>query len=332
MNSERNSISNDFNTNQMFKDCKERINSIINNMPLFVKIVIYLTLIFFLINLFTSFISFYLVNIPYFTILHFQIWRLFSTAFITTGFLSIILSFLFWYKDSVKKERESGTVKYMLEFFMMNFFIQILYCLMMLLISLLIQNTMMLKMKITITGIRNEGLWPILMCELTLLCLSEPETNMGFFFFPCTIKAKYYPIVLFVIFTVLSNFNLDFEILCGIAFGFLYHYKLKDKLEISNNFVLKIENSFLCHWMTNINGFVSINNAESTDIPTNLENASNSNQNKNFNAFQGKGVTVGGSDGSISRENVDYAHLSSRNNEENNSDENTLDINNTESV
>ena len=84
--------------------------------------------------------------------------------------------------------------------------------------------------------------------------------------------------------------------------------------------------------MTNINGFVSINNAESTDIPTNLENASNSNQNKNFNAFQGKGVTVGGSDGSISRENVDYAHLSSRNNEENNSDENTLDINNTESV
>ena len=331
MNSNQNSINQDFNFGQMCKDCREGINSIIEQMPFFVKIIVFSTLIFFIINLFTPYISFYLADIPYFTIFYFQIWRLLTTAFITTGLLSIVFSLLFWYRDAVKQEQEKGTVKYMLNFFMMTFFIQVLYCLILLLISLIIQNTIMLKIKITLGGVRNEGLWPILMCDLTLLCLSNPDANMKFFFFPCIIKAKFYPIVLFCIFTILSGFNIDFEILCGIAFGFIYHYYLKNKIEISNNFALKVENSFLCQWMANKKGFISIHNCGSTAIPANLENVNNSNQNKsNFNAFQGKGVTVGGSDGNINRENIDYAQLASRNNEDYANSETNIEMNNTE--
>ena len=79
-------------------------------------------------------------------------------------------------------------------------------------------------MKAMMGGVRNEGIWPILMCEITLFCLSSPERPMRFFFFPCEFKAKYYPLILFAVFTVISNFNIDFEILSGIAFGFLCHY------------------------------------------------------------------------------------------------------------
>ena len=331
MNSNQNSISNDFNSEQMYKDCKQGISSIINGMPFFIKIIIFSTLIFYVINLFTPYISFVLVDIPYYTILHFQIWRLFTTPFITTGLLSIIFSLLFWYRDAVKQEQEKGTIKYMLNFFMMSFGIQILYCLLMIIISILIQNTITLRLKISMDGIRNEGLWPILMCDLTLFCLSNPEQDMRFFFFPCIIKAKYYPIVLFVIFTVLSGFNIDFEIMCGIGFGFFYNYYLFGRLEISNSFALKVENSFLCKWMINQKGFISINNTSSTEVPHNLENVTNNTQqNSNFTAFQGKGVTLGSGDDSVSRENVDYAHLSSKNNEETNSDTATLDINSTD--
>ena len=331
MNSNQNSISNDFNSEQLYKDCKQGISSIINGMPFFIKIIIFSTLIFYVINLFTPYISFVLVDIPYYTILHFQIWRLFTTPFITTGLLSIIFSLLFWYRDAVKQEQEKGTIKYMLNFFMMSFGIQILYCLLMIIISILIQNTITLRLKISMDGIRNEGLWPILMCDLTLFCLSNPEQDMRFFFFPCIIKAKYYPIVLFVIFTVLSGFNIDFEIMCGIGFGFFYGYYLFGRLEISNSFALKVENSFLCKWMINQKGFISINNTASTEVPQNLENATNNTQhNSNFTAFQGKGVTLGSGDDSVSRENVDYAHLSSKNNEETNSDTATLDINSTD--
>lgn len=331
MNSNLNSFNKDFNLGQIFKDCQESIKNIIAQMPLFIKIIVFLTLIFYTINLFIPLLSFYLVNIPYFTIFHFQLWRLFTTPFITTGFLSIVFSLLFWYRDAVKQEQEKGTIKYMLNFFMMNFFIQILYCIILLIISIIIHNSIMLKMKITMMGVRNEGLWPILMCDLTLLCLSHPEENMRFFFFPCIIKAKFYPLVLFCIFTILSGFNIDFEILCGIAIGFFYHYYLKDKISISNNLALKVENFFLCQWMAKKKGFISINNTGSPDIPVNLENINNnSNQNKAFSAFHGKGITVGGSNEHINRENVDYAQLATRNSEDSSTNETTLEINNAE--
>ena len=331
MNSNQNSISNDFNCEQMMKDCRDGLNSIIGKMPLFIKIIVFSTIIFFIINLFTPYVAFYLADIPYFTIFHLHLWRLFTTPFITTSIFSIIFSLLFWYRDAFKQEEENGTIKYMLSFFMKSFFIQIMYCLLMLIISLIIQNSIMLKLKITMGGVRNEGLWPILMCDLTLLCLNNPEQDMKFFIFPCIIKAKFYPLVLFLFFTVLSGFNIDFEILCGIGFGFLYHYKLSNKLEISNTFSLKVENSFLCRWMTNKKGFISINGTGSPDIPTNLENVTQTNKNRNFTAFHGKGFTGGSSDGNVNRENVDYAHLSTRNNEDNSGEtETTLEINNSE--
>ena len=332
MNSNQNSIGNDFNGSQICKDCRDGLNSIIGNMPFFVKIIVFATLIFFVINLFTPYVAFYLADIPYFTIFHLQIWRLFTTAFITTGLLSIVFSLLFWYRDAVRLERESGTVKYMLKFLMFTCCIQILYCSIMLIISLIIQNTIMLKMKLTMRGVRNEGLWPILMCDLTLYCLSNPEAPMRFFFFPCIIKAKYYPLVLFGIFTLLSNFNIDFEILCGIGFGFLYHYYLKNRLDINNTFALKVENSFLCQWMANKKGFISINNTGSPEIPANLETVTNTTTPiRNFTAFKGKGVAVGSSNESTSRETVDYANLSIRSNEDMNSTDSRLELNNSNS-
>lgn len=333
MSSNQHSLNNDFNPSQMLKDCQEGLKSIIDKMPFFIRIIVFSTLLFFIINLFTPYVAFYLADIPYYTIFYFQIWRLFTTAFITTGLLSIIFSIFFWYRDAVKKEQDIGTVKYILQFFMMTFFIQILYCSIMSIISLIIQNTAVLRMKISMGQIRNEGLWPILMCDLTLLCLSNPNQDMKFFCFPCIIKAKFYPIILFVVFTVLSGFQIDFEILCGIIFGFLYHYYLRNKLEISNTFALKVENSFLCRWMANKKGFISISHSGSTEIPVNLENVTNINNdsNRNFSAFKGKGITVGSSNGNTSRENVDYASLASRNNEmkhlEDKDDDNPIDLN-----
>ena len=333
MSSNRSSISNDFNGAQICKDCRDGLNSIIDNMPFFIRIIVFSTLIFFIINLFTPYPAFYLVDIPYFTIFHLQIWRLFTTPFITTGLISIVFSLLFWYRHAKQIEQEKGTIKYMLNFFMNTFFIQLMYCVLMLIITLIIQNTIMLKMKITMRGVRNQGLWPILMCDLTLFCLSNPEANMRFFFFPCNIKAKYYPLVLFGIFTLLSNFNIDFEILCGIAFGFIYHYYLRYKIEISNAFSLKVENSFLCKWMKNKKGFISINSTGSADIPVNLETITNTSSTpQNFSAFKGKGVAVGTSDINTTRENVNYANLTSRSQEEITSNESRLELNNNTQV
>ena len=102
-------------------------------MPFFVKNIVFSTLIFFIINLFTPYVAFFLVDIPYYTIFYLQIWRLITTPFITTGLISIVFSLLFWYRYAVRLEREKGTTKYMLTFFMNSFFIQICFALLCLL-------------------------------------------------------------------------------------------------------------------------------------------------------------------------------------------------------
>ena len=327
------SLSEDFNGSQMCSDCKNWLNSFLDNLPFFIKWFMIITLFFFLLNFFTVYIAFYLSNIPYYTIYQCQFWRLITTAFITTGLINLIFSLLIFYRYSINTEKDIGTIKYMLNFFRNCLFIQIIYSLITLLISLIIRNSILMKMKLTMGGVHNDGLWPILMCEITLFCLSNPERDMRFFIFPCVFKAKYYPLILFGIFTLLSNFNIDFEILSGIAFGFLCHYYLKNKIEFSNQFVLKLENSFLCKWMKNKKGFISISNPGSPEIPTNLEHITNSNNNNenNFEAFKGKGVTVGSNE-NITRENVDYSNLASRNNSDDmNSTDSKLELNTTTS-
>lgn len=327
------SLSEDFNGSQMCSDCKNWLNSFLDNLPFFIKWFMIITLFFFLLNFFTVYIAFYLANIPYYTIYQCQFWRLITTAFITTGLINLIFSLLIFYRYSINTEKDIGTIKYMLNFFRNCLFIQIIYSLITLLISLIIRNSILMKMKLTMGGVHNDGLWPILMCEITLFCLSNPERDMRFFIFPCVFQAKYYPLILFGIFTLLSNFNIDFEILSGIAFGFLCHYYLKNKIEFSNQFVLKLENSFLCKWMKNKKGFISISNPGSPEIPTNLEHITNSNNNNenNFKAFKGKGVTVGSNE-NITRENVDYSNLASRNNSDDmNSTDSRLELNTTTS-
>ena len=317
------------NSNQTnpFKQLKEKCMIILDTMPLFLKFVIMSTTVLYLLNLLIPYVSLVLADIPYYTIYYCQLWRIFTTPFMTTNILSIIFSLFFWFKDAFKLEREIGTVKYLLIFFMNTFFIQLLYCFITFLISLIIQNQILLKMKITPRGVRSEGLWPILLCDLTLLCLSNPNESIRFYIFPCVIKAKYYPLILFIIFFVLSGFTIDFEILCGIGFGFLYHYYLKSKIKVSTNFASKMENSFLFSWMKNKKGFINNGGLGIPELQNNLENVRNVNISGNidsttqndFKAFQGKGVAVGGGDNRSYDNNNNYSTISIGSNDDNNS-------------
>ena len=329
-------------------DFKNFVNRIIDNMPLFIKIVVFSTIILYIINLFIPYVAYFLADIPYFTIFYAQIWRLITTSFITTNILSIIFSLFFWFREAVKVEKSTGTIKYMLIFLMNTFFINILYCLLMLLISLIIQNKSVLLLKVGERGVKNDGLWPIMLCELTLLCLSNPEANMKLFIFPCVIKAKYYPLLLFLVFTIISGFNIDFENICGIGFGFLYHYYLKSRIKITNNFVMKIENSFLFKWMKNKNGFIGVGGMSVPVLQNNLENVRNvnisgniTNKQKSFTPFRGKGTAVGSNSESSDKNknktententenktNTDYNNISIGSSTDMNSSDSRIDLN-----
>ena len=59
--------------------------------PFFIKFMYFITLILYILNLFCKDISFYLSNIPLYTVYHFQIWRLFIAFLITTNIIKKII-------------------------------------------------------------------------------------------------------------------------------------------------------------------------------------------------------------------------------------------------
>ena len=79
------SINNNNNPNVPQIDLQTKIKIWWNSIPLFVKFIISSTIIFYILNLFISYISLILANITLLTIYKFQLWRLVTNVFINTN-------------------------------------------------------------------------------------------------------------------------------------------------------------------------------------------------------------------------------------------------------
>ena len=173
--------------------------------------------------------------------------------------------------------------------------IQIFYTILIWIISLIIKNKKLLSSKLNNNGkVQNSGIWPYIACELTLLSLSNPNYPIKFLFF-LELKTKYYPIIVFVLFTIVNSLTIDLEILCGIIYAFLYHFVIKKKLKISNNLVRKIENFGCINCFKNFGGFISVNKDKfSTGISSSMSQrvrnvvVNNNNNMKGFTPFTGE--------------------------------------------
>lgn len=244
---------------------KVNIIKLYNIVPFFIKFISFLTILFFILSIFLKEIPFYLSNIPLYTIFHCQLWRIASSFLITTNIFNVILGLIFWTREGSSMETRLGTFKYIFIFLINNFLIQILYTLIISLIALILQSKHFMEKKVYEKGnkliIENCGLWPAIMCELTLLCLSNPNTKVKFLFIPYEFSAKYYPLIVYIVFCLVNVFNYynDIEVFMGIIFAFIYHFFLKNYLNITDKFIEKLEKSLCCGWMLKITGFVSVN-------------------------------------------------------------------------
>ena len=300
-------------------DCKEKMKEIWNSFPLFVKFIILSSFVLYFLNLFLPITGFYLANVPFYTIFRIQLWRLITTTFLTTNFLNILFGLFSWVRDGSSLETSMGTIKYMFTFIMNGIMIQIIYTLLMFILFLILKNNAVLVMNAQGYNVENSGLWPIIMAEMTLLCMANPDSPMRLFFFPCVIKAKFYPFLLFGFFMLMSGFQIQFDVFAGILYGVFYHFVLRNKVQISDSFAKKCEDSFMFRWMKKFNGFVGINcGSQPVSMIRSDSDASNSTRSSSgsaapvtatssFQAFKGKGVVVGGS---LGMSNGDYQGLS----------------------
>ena len=240
------------------KSSAERVKDIIDGVPLFIRFILIVKIILFILNLLTNYISFYFSNLPSYTIYHYQFWRLITTSFITTNLINMLIGFLIWIKDAISLEKSLGTIRYILIFITNSININLMYCLFMFIFDHFSKNKTLLRNEpLVIYKVNNSGIWPIIICEMTLLCLNNPDSPIKFLFKPCPIRAKYYPIFIIIILSLINKFRINFQILSGFLYGIIYYYIFQNRLHISDEIIKKLENSLVCKCLLGVGGFAS---------------------------------------------------------------------------
>jgi len=275
---------------EQMEDMKLKLGKIWLNIPLFIKCYFIITIVLYILNLKLTFISYFLINVPSYTILKFQIWRLITSVFITTNIFQIILAFFVWVKYASLLETSLGTIKYTLIFLLNTLCIQVFNIVIYSFFSLLNKKSFNSEIK----SKKNSGLWGIVMCEMTLLCVSNPESPMKLLLIPYTVKAKIYPIILVLMFILVNYLEIDVEIISGVIYGFIYFYYLKTKLQISDTFVQKLEVNPVLKCLSNFKGFISVTHI-SSGMPISITKISTIDNEQEKEKLKGKGVIVAGS-------------------------------------
>lgn len=229
------------------QSCKEKIKEYWKEIPLFVRFVISSTIFFYILSWITPFIKNFL-NIPLYTIYKIQLWRIFTSVFMTLSILNIIFAFFAWLPDAIKLEKSAGTIRYFFNFMLNSICIQLIYTTIAFFISLFASSFLLIP---------SSGLWPMILAEITILCLNNPQGQLQMFLIPCLIPAKFYPWALFAFFTVL-NMSVQFDILAGILYGYLFFYFLKNKMQFSDEFINRAENWPVLNKIKNCESFISL--------------------------------------------------------------------------
>ena len=273
-------MNSDFNSNtKSNQGALSQIIELISNIPFFVRLVIIINVILIIANIFFPHVSFYLSNIPALTIKQYQLWRLITTSFITTNLINMILGFIVWTKDAISLEKTLGTIRYIFIFILNSIFINLISCFLAFLFS---SENFQIFHYSYVHKVNNSGIWPIIICETTLLCLNNPDSKIKLLFVPSPVRAKYYPFIIIILLTLINNFRINFGIVSGFFYGIIYYFLLQNKFSISEGVTKKLEKSCLFRCLIGLNGFmilhqlnhamnsgnVNISNSfESIDIP-----------------------------------------------------------------
>ena len=296
-------MNSDFNSNNKSKlGVFTQIFELLDEISFFVRFILIINVILIILNIFIPHISFYLSNIPALTIKQYQFWRLITTSFITTNLINMIFGFIVWIKDAISLEKSLGTIRYIFIFIFNSIFINLLSCFLTFLFS---SNNFELSQYSYIHKVNNSGIWPIIICEMTLLCFNNPDSKIKFLFVPSPIRAKYYPFIIIILLMLINNFRISFEIISGFLYGIIYYYLLQNKFSISEETSKRLENSWIFRCLIGLHGFMIINkvhqimNAAKVNIESSFERNGN---------FQEKEM------GHITSSNQDYMAVNDQNN------------------
>lgn len=83
------------------------------------------------------------------------------------------------------------------------------------------------------------GLWNLWMIHICRFCLEDPDGELRIPCFPCTVKKRYYPFVICMLFSIMS---IDFVMILALVYGYVQAYYFKGYfIKIRLSWLRKIE-------------------------------------------------------------------------------------------
>lgn len=214
---------------KMYEDWSSRTTLVTRSVFL---LIIFLYLTTFLLPLDTMF-----TNIPYFTIQHFEIYRLLLAPMVGNSFFTIILMAFFYPAMGSRVESSVGSAAYLFDILIIGVVTNVLFTAVCILLSLVGMSEAMF--------FSSAGFWTIIFALIMIECLQIPDAPRSFFFIE--VPSKYYPFVLFGVFCLLSGFNLGYAF--ALLVGFLMHHGKLNMMKFSLSRLQQMESS---GWLSNL--------------------------------------------------------------------------------
>ena len=281
---------NNQNNESFFTKIKNYFLNWYNNITFSIKFIITITFILFIFNFFIP-LSYLLSNITYYSIYKFQIWRFITGNFLMTNFINILFAIIFWINEAVQYEKQLSSTKYCIYFLINSTLIQILYSFLQFFFSLFYKNLINNKKN----DLENNGIWPYIIFEVSLMCILNPENNIYLLCIPYPIPSKYFPFIL-ILFLFILNMGIELNLFVGFIYSFIYVYLIKNKMDFTNEKIERMENSFLFNCVKDNTNFIKLNDVKNEILLTNKYNNNEYNEttNNNFIPFSGTGIKLGG--------------------------------------
>jgi membrane associated rhomboid family serine protease len=193
-------------------------------------------------------LTFSLANIPVFTVLHFEVYRIFTSVFLCTNFLSLAFATFSLVDTGKRLENSIGSTEFAFLFLSIGFLTNILYSA----IGAFLDGLLGMQHFFYLPSF---GVWLVLFGLTSFECIKSPQgTTRRLFMF--TVPITYYPLALLCLFSFIGGFSLAYVI--SIAVGYAYGLKTLEWLKVSSSTCRAWEETFL-ESMTYNEGWVSAN-------------------------------------------------------------------------
>mmetsp|Transcript_4851 Transcript_4851/g.9248 ORF Transcript_4851/g.9248 Transcript_4851/m.9248 type:complete len:358 (-) Transcript_4851:42-1115(-) len=237
---------------------REHYESFYNTTPLTTRIVLISTTITYL----ASFLydpSFILANIPAFTLLKIQLYRIFTSFFICTELLSLVFAFLSFLDYGKRIESGIGSTNFAAVLLSISGITNMIH-------NLLCLIGYFLTSRSEFLFIPSVGIWNLILAVISMECATADHSSQRRLFI-VDVPTRYYPCVLLGFFCLLNGGQIHLSYFISVGVGYLMGFGKLDYIKLSTERRQRLEAGVLRKFTSKV-GFVAGPHSNSWNLAT----------------------------------------------------------------